>query len=73
MNSTKNVISHDPDIFRTAKLLIDQHGERADLCANRCSKEMLLRGYSEASELWGEVVSAIEKPQRGRPEGEPLN
>jgi hypothetical protein len=55
----------DSDIFRAAKLLIDRYGERADLCANRRSKELLLRGYVEASGLWGEVVAAIEQLQRG--------
>jgi hypothetical protein len=27
---------YDPDIFRAAKLLIDQHGEDADLASHLC-------------------------------------
>ena len=57
-------MTDDPAILRAAKLLIAQYGERADLCANRRSKELLLRGYGEASKLWDDVVRAIHDLER---------
>lgn len=58
----------DPDIFRAAKLLFERRGERAALCANRRGKELLVRGYIGASELWRQIVEAIEEMQRRRRE-----
>ena len=55
----------DPDIFRAARLLINRHGGRADLCANRRRKELPLRGYIEASGLRGEVVTVVKELQAG--------
>jgi hypothetical protein len=56
----------DPDIFRAAQLLIDGRGESAAPYANRRGKELLVRGYIDASELWRQIAAAIEDLQRGR-------
>ena len=63
----------DPDIFRAAQLLIDGRGQSAAPHANRRSKELLLRGYVEASGLWDEVVAAIEDLQSDGRDRESLN
>jgi hypothetical protein len=55
----------DPDIFRAAQLLIEQRGECAAPYANRRGKELLVRGYIDASELWRQIAAAIEDLQRG--------
>jgi len=54
----------DPDIFRAAQLLIDGCGESAAPFANRRGKELLVRGYIDASELWRQIVAAIDELQR---------
>jgi hypothetical protein len=41
--------------------------------ANRRGKELLVRGYIDASELWRQIAAAIEDLQCGRREGELLN
>jgi hypothetical protein len=56
----------DPDIVRAAQLLIDGRGESAAPYANRRGKELLVRGYIDASELWRQITAAIEDLQRGR-------
>jgi hypothetical protein len=63
----------DPDIFRAAQLLIDELGAIAVPHANRRGKELRARGYIEASELWREIVAAIENLQRSRRGDEPVN
>ena len=63
----------DPDVFRAAQLLIEQRGECAAPYANLRGKGLLLRGHLEASELWHQIVAAIEDLQRGRRGDESLN
>jgi hypothetical protein len=54
----------DTDVIRVGLLMIAQYGQRADLCANRRSKELRLRGYVEAGMLWDDVVAAIHGLER---------
>jgi hypothetical protein len=54
-----------PDISRAAKLLIDKHGIPAAHYAKRRVEELLVSGHSEASELWRQIVAAIEELHRG--------
>ena len=63
----------DPDIFRAAKLLIDQHGEDAALRAAQRADELLEEGDLDGSAVWGRILAAVEELRRGRREGEPLN
>ena len=63
----------DPDIFRAAKLLIDQHGDDAAIRAAKRADKLAGAGDIEASALWRQIVAAIEELQRGRREGEQLN
>jgi hypothetical protein len=41
--------------------------------ANFRGEELRIRGYVEASELWRQVVAAIDELQHGRRGDEPLN
>jgi hypothetical protein len=63
----------DADIFRAAKLLIEQHGDDADIRAAERADELLDEGDTEGSALWRRVLEAIDELQRGRRDGEPLN
>jgi hypothetical protein len=63
----------DPDIFRAAKILIDQHGADAATRASLRADELLAVRDVEGSEVWHRILEAIEELQRGRREGEPLN
>jgi hypothetical protein len=61
----------DLDIYRAAKLLIDQHGEDAPIRAAQRADELLQDGDTEGAAIWRAIMSAIEELQRGRHEGEP--
>ena len=63
----------DPDIFRAAKLLIDQHGADAPLRAAERADELLDDGDVEGSGVWRRILEAIEELQRRRREDELLN
>ena len=61
------------DIFRAAKLLIDQHGEDAALRAALRAGELLEEGDVDGSAVWRRILAAVEELRRGRREGESLN
>jgi hypothetical protein len=63
----------DPDIFRAAKLLIDQHGNDAAIRAAQRAGELLADGDMEGRAVWRRILEAIEELQRGRRAGEQLN
>jgi hypothetical protein len=63
----------DPDIFRAAKLMIDQHGEEAVLQGAQRADKLLEDGDLEGSVVWHRIAAAIEKLQRGRRLDDPLN
>ncbi len=66
-------MSGDPDIFRAAKLLIDQHGTEAGLRAAERADEMLERGHVDGAGVWRRILKAIEELGRSREPGEALN
>jgi hypothetical protein len=68
-----NEVLDDPDIFRAAKLLMDQHGEDAAIRAAQRADELLDEGDVDGAVVWRRILEAIEELQRGRREGEPLN
>jgi hypothetical protein len=63
----------DPDIFRAAKLLIDQHGEDAVSRASERAEELLTAGDAEGAVIWRRILEAIDELTRSRRDGEPLN
>ena len=57
---------NDTDIFRAAKLLIDQHGEDAPLRAAQRADELLEEGDVDGVAVWRRILEAIDELQRGR-------
>ena len=61
----------DVDIWRSAKLLIDQYGDAASLhAANRCD-EMLDKGDLDGRAVWSQIYEAVMELMKTEPgEGE---
>jgi hypothetical protein len=61
----------DLDIYRSAKLLTDQHGDAASLhAANRCD-EMLDKGDLDGRAVWSQIYEAVMELMKTEPgEGE---
>ncbi len=61
------------DIFRSAKLLIDRHGEDAPIFAAQQADKCLERGDLDGKAVWMGVIRAIKEltntdtPEDGRP------
>ena len=66
-------MTSDPDIFRAAKLVIDQHGKDAPLRAAERADELQEDGDIEGAGVWVRILKAIEELGRGRETEEPLN
>jgi hypothetical protein len=62
-----------PDIFRAAKLVVDQHGEEAWMFAARRADFLLEDGDPEGSAVRRRILAAIEELQRGSRESEAVN
>lgn len=63
----------DPDIYRAAKLLIDQHGEDAEVRASKRADELLEAGDMVGVATWKAILRAIAELRRGRSDREALN
>ena len=66
-------MTSDPDIFRAAKLVIDQHGKDAPLRAAERADELQEDGDIEGAGVWVRILKAIEERGRGWKPEEPLN
>jgi hypothetical protein len=62
-----------PDIFRAAKLLIDQHGGAAPIRAVERAEELADKGDLEGVAVWRRILEAIGEIMRGREPGESIN
>ncbi len=58
---------NDLDILRSAKLLIDQHGEHASLEAAMRADELLDQGDLDGQRVWMAIRNAVRELQRERP------
>ena len=56
----------EPEIFRAAVLLIDQHGEDAGLRATQRADELLKDGDVDGSAVWRRILAAVKELWRGR-------
>ena len=63
----------DLDIYRAAKLLVDQHAEDAPIRAAERADESLDKGDTVGTLVWRQIVKAIQELQREWRAGEPLN
>ncbi len=55
------------DIYRSARLLIDRHGEDAGLEAAMRADKFLAVGDMEGAATWRRIVKAVEELQRQEP------
>jgi len=58
------------DIYRAAKLIIDQHGDEAALYVAGRADQLLHDGDTLGSAIWRRIAAAVEELQRGRGPGE---
>jgi hypothetical protein len=63
----------DLDIYRAAKLLIDQHGHDAPIRAAERADELLEAGDIDGAGIWRAIMGSIEELQRGPEPGELVN
>ncbi len=61
MNSAE--LTSDLDIFRTAKLLVDKHGEEASIEAAMRADERLETGDLDGQAVWLRVLGAVKELQ----------
>ncbi len=67
-------MTSDLDIYRTASVLIREHGAEADLEAAQRADALLERGAIDGQRVWKRVLRAIKEIQRQEPrEGEAVN
>ncbi len=57
------------DIWRTAKLLTNQHGDQAAIDAGMKADELLEAGDMEGYAVWRRIIRAIEELQRTQATG----
>ena len=57
----------DIDIFRSAKLLIDKHGDEADVIAIKRAMKMLDSDDMDGHAVWKRIVDAIKDMRRETP------
>ncbi len=57
----------DLDIYRTANLLIKQHGQDAPIEAAMRADVMLEKGDLEGCAVWKRILRAVEELQRAEP------
>ncbi len=62
-------MTDDIDIYRAAKLYIDQHGDQAALQAAMRSDELFDTGDLEGAATWRMIIKAIEVLQATEPDG----
>ncbi len=55
------------DVYRSAKLYIDQHGEAAAIEAAMKADAMLDKGDLDGAAVWRQIVAAVNDIQRDEP------
>jgi hypothetical protein len=55
------------DIYRTASVLIREHGDEAGLVAATRTDAMLEKGYLDGQRAWKRVLAAVKEIQRQEP------
>jgi hypothetical protein len=66
-------MTSDLDIYRAARLLIDQRGEDAATFAASRADLLFEEGAVEGSAVWRQIRAAIEELRRGRREDEAVS
>ena len=64
----------DLDVFRSAKLLVKQHGDEAPIHAAMKADDMLEKGDMDGAAVWRRIVKATEELLSTRPgDGVPIH
>ena len=63
----RTALAENIDIYRAAKLLIDQHGQDADLFACKRADELLDAGDIEGQRVWLRIIEAVKELQNVEP------
>ncbi len=59
-------MASDLDIYRSANLLVAQHGENAGLEAAMRADKLLAAGDMDGKRVWVRIMKAVEELQRNR-------
>ncbi len=57
----------DLDIYRSANILVKQHGQDAPIHAAMRADAMLDKGYLDGYSVWKRIIKAVEDLQRAEP------
>jgi hypothetical protein len=60
-------MTSDLDIYRTASVLIREHGDEADLVAAQRADSFLEAGDVDGQMIWKRVLKAVKEIQREEP------
>ena len=66
-------MTSDRDIYRTARLIIDRHGDEAGLYAAGHADQLLEAGDIAGAIVWRRIGAAIEELRRARRPDEAVN
>ncbi len=69
MPKNRATVVDEIDIWRTAKLLTNQHGDQAAIDAGMKADELLETGDLDGSAVWRRIIRAIEEMQRTQANG----
>ena len=61
-------MTSDLDIYRTASVLIREHGEEADLVAAERADSFLEAGDMDGSRVWKRVLASVKEIRREEPQ-----
>ncbi len=65
--SEHGVMPSNLDIYRSAKLLVDQHGEDAVIEAAMRADKLLAAGDMDGKRVWVRIMKAVEELHRQEP------
>ena len=63
----------DLDIYRSAKLMIDQHGDEAPIHAAMRADELMAAGDMDGYAAWKRIVGVVDDLLRVEPDGEQVH
>ncbi len=67
-------MTEDIDIWRAAKLLVDQHGKDASIVAAQRADGLLDKGDTDGQLIWKRILAAVDELLREKPRvGERVN
>ena len=62
------MMTSDLDVYRSAQLLVERHGDEATIHAAMKTDDMLERGDMDGRAVWLRIVDAVRELLRERPD-----